>query len=113
MIKRLVIALIALAGLLQLVYAAELMNPFCKFAGRDFSAAEVKKIVPGKSAAELRQQLEKKLPEMAAVVICSRAGVELSQQETLRSLQAQLLLMSPAQMQEFDVLLAENGLTRV
>ena len=112
MIKHLLVALIVLTGTLQFGYAGELPDPYCNLAGRDFSLAEIRKIVSEVTAAELPQLLEKKLPEMAAVVICSRSGVELSQQKTLRSLQAQLLLLSQTQAQEFDSALAENGLTR-
>ena len=89
-----------------------LPDPFCKYAGRDFSLKEAQLIAPGKTDPQsLRAVLESNLPAVAAMVLCSQSGVELSQEHTRLTLQESLLMMSDSKQREFEAMLANNSLT--
>lgn len=93
--------------------SAALPDPFFKFAERDFSLAEAQLIAPGrKDLQSLRSAITAKLPAAAAVTLCSRSGIRLSQEKTLQALLDSLLLMTDAERRLFSQKLTESGLTR-
>lgn len=89
-----------------------LPKAFFRYAGRDFSLQEAQLIAPGKTDPQsLRAALESNLPAVAAMVLCSRSGIELSQEHTRLTLLDSLQMMSDARQREFEAMLANNSLT--
>ena len=89
-----------------------LPDPFFKFAGRDFSLAEAQMIAPDKKDLQgLRAGITAKLPTAAAITLCDRAGIKLSQHNTRQALFDSIMIMSDSQRKQLDQLLAKNALT--
>lgn len=85
-------------------------KPFFQLAGRTFTLREARIIT--QNAEDVKTAVQANYAAAAAIVLCERAGVKLSFDETRRSLSDTLQLMSDKAKKQFDADLKKSNLTR-
>ena len=91
--------------------AAGSAGKYCfNLAGRDFTKQEALKLAAGKS--DLNSAVQQNFAAAAAIVLCSREGIELSPERTRKFLQDSLVLMSDAAQKDFQAMLLRENITR-
>ena len=85
-------------------------KPFFQFAGRTFTLREAKVIA--RNNEDIKSAVQANYPAVAAVVLCERAGVKFSFDETRRSLNDVLLLLSDQAQKQFEADLQKIKMTR-
>lgn len=85
-------------------------KPFFQLAGRTFTLREARIIT--QNAEDVKTAVQANYAAAAAIVLCERAGVKLSFDETRRSLSDTLQLMSDKAKKQFDADLKKSSLTR-
>lgn len=84
-------------------------KPFFQLAGRTFTLREARIIT--QNAEDVKTAVQANYAAAAAIVLCERAGVKLSFDETRRSLSDTLQLMSDKAKKQFDADLKKSNLT--
>ena len=93
------------------VFAAENSTGYAfRLAGRDFTHREALELAGGRS--DLKSAVQENFAAAAAIVLCSRENIELSEARTRAFLQKNLMLMPEESQQNFRNMLVRSGLTQ-